>query len=503
MNFSDLQLDQLRKKKIDSSQIIEQLEHFRKGFPYLSLLSPATIENKGIQRPGEAEIDALIKCYESSRQKYSVLKFVPASGAASRMFKSLFAVLEDRSKVSDEVKKLMNGIRNLAFYDDLNKVLMANGFEIDQCISEGKYEIIVEFLLNIKGLNYAHLPKGLLKFHKYESNSRTPVEEHLVESALYALNSNGIADIHFTLSPEHIKEFELLLKSVINQYEQDLKVKYNITYSVQADSTDTIAVDMSNMPFTEKDGSFLFRPGGHGALLHNLSQMDADIIFIKNIDNVVPDRLKNSTVIYKKAIGGYLIRLIETRNNLLHKISDGNAGAEVLQEAVKFLAVEFNIDDRIFNNENKRELLFDRLNRPMRVCGMVKNEGEPGGGPFMARCSNGEISLQIVESSQIDMKNSEQKSIFDASTHFNPVDLVCCTRDHLGRKYDLSQFVDKSTGFISMKSKDGVDIKALELPGLWNGAMAYWNTVFVEVPAITFTPVKTVNDLLRQTHISI
>ena len=347
-----------------------------------------------------------------------------------------------------------------------------------------------------------------MKFHTYTSGARTPFEEHLVEGALYSTDKDGKSRLHFTVSPEHQKGFEQLLEEVKSSYENELKVSFDVSFSQQKPSTDTIAVDIENEPFRENDGSLLFRPGGHGALIENLNDLDADVIFIKNIDNVVPDRLKDETVKYKKALAGYLLKVQKVLHFYQEELNEKHYVA--LDHA--FLAAASNFLENTLNTvpaesqyyTEKEELYYylkEKLNRPLRVCGMVKNEGEPGGGPFWAKNSDGTISLQVAESVQIDPANIDQQNIAKHATHFNPVDLVCAVKNYKGEKYDLTKFTDPATGFISIKSKDGKELKAQELPGLWNGAMSNWNTLFVEVPILTFNPVKTVNDLLREQHL--
>ncbi|MCY7358541.1 MAG: DUF4301 family protein, partial [Rudanella sp.] len=374
------------------------------------------------------------------------------------------------------------------------------------------------FLLTDEGLDYGNLPKGLLKFHRYTDGPRTPVEEHLVEGAAYA-NANGLVRIHFTVSPEHHDRFEKLIIEEKPDYEAWLGVAYDVTFSEQKKSTDTISVDLSNQPFRNADrdggdaalrpGSLLFRPAGHGALIENLNDIDADIVFIKNIDNVVPDDIRETTVTYKKVLATVLIdtqqqvfklqELLEAADGLGKEISDG-----YLAEADEFLQMSLRTNHPegfdSFSKEEKVAYFKHKFDRPIRVCGMVPNVGEPGGGPFWAMNPDGSTSLQIVESAQFDMENAGQKAIFDTATHFNPVDLVCGLKNRHNQKYDLPVYRDMQTGFITQKSKDGKDLKAQELPGLWNGAMSNWNTIFVEVPLITFNPVKTVNDLLRDEH---
>ena len=369
-------------------------------------------------------------------------------------------------------------------------------------MEKGCYKTVVDYLLNDKGLGYGQLPKGLLLFHKYGGTQRTPLEEHLVEGALYA-NCNGVVHLHYTVSPEHKNLFEDCVNHVKGEYESKFNVRYCVSFSVQKPSTDTIAVNPDNTPFRNSDGSLLFRPGGHGALIENLNDVDADIVFIKNIDNVVLDKFKEDTVTYKQLLAGVLVSLQTKAFEYLRLLESGQFDDDTLKEIVRFLEQELCCHKPGINDLEGAELvayLKKKLNRPMRVCGVVKNVGEPGGGPFLAYNSDGTVSLQILESSQIDKDNSDYTKMFTEGTHFNPVDLVCATKDYNGDKFNLPDFVDRSTGFISSKSKNGKELKALELPGLWNGAMSDWNTVFVEVPLSTFNPVKTVNDLLREQH---
>lgn len=513
--FTESNIRQIEEKGITVDKIESQLECFRKGFPSILLSAPANIENNGISRIDDERILSLCKLFEESLTTRRIMKFVPASGAASRMFKSLFSFMEKydgtekahdlflADKSFNSVFKFISELEKFAFFSDLKAVMSIAGIDIDNCITTHYYNNIIDFLLLEKGLNYASLPKGLLKFHKYSNTSRTAFEEHFVEAANYSSDKQGEASIHFTLSPEHIYKFKNLIQQTIVGYEKKLNVRFNITYSIQKPGTDTIAVDLNNQPFCEPDGSLLFRPGGHGALLENLNELNGDIIFIKNIDNIVPDRLKEETYKYKKAIGGLLVELQEEVWKYLRILETVKVQENLLDEIIQFANSQLNIPlafSASLSNDEKIKILFSKLNRPIRVCGMVKNEGEPGGGPFWTKNSNDELSLQIVESSQIDMNNAEQKNIFESSTHFNPVDLVCGVRDYKGNNFNLLSFTDPATGFISIKSKDGRDLKALELPGLWNGAMADWITIFVEVPIITFNPVKTVNDLLREEH---
>ena len=376
------------------------------------------------------------------------------------------------------------------------------GADIKALIAKGDYKAVVANMLNADGLNYGQLPKGLLLFHNYPEGPRTPMEEHLVEGALYAA-SNGEANVHFTVSHEHMALFEKKVEEKKDGYAQKYGIKYNISFSEQKPSTDTVAANPDNTPFRTEDGKLLFRPGGHGALIENLNEIDADVIFIKNIDNVVPDRLKQETVDYKQVIAGVLVTLQKKAFGYLKVLDTGNYDHEQLEEMIRFVQRDLccrKSDIKLLEDAELVIYLRNKLNRPMRVCGVVKNVGEPGGGPFLTYNQDGTVSLQILESSQIDKSNAEYQKMFTEGTHFNPVDLVCAVKDYKGQPFDLPKFVDKTTGFISSKSKNGKELKALELPGLWNGAMSDWNTIFVEVPLGTFNPVKTVNDLLREQH---
>ena len=357
-------------------------------------------------------------------------------------------------------------------------------------------------MLEGAGLNYGALPKGLLKFHRYANGVRTPLEEHLVEGALYAAGKTGQVNVHFTVSTEHKALFSQLVEEKVAEYAKKYGVSFNVSFSEQKPSTDTLAADMENKPFRD-NGKLVFRPGGHGALIENLNDLDADIVFIKNIDNVVPDRLKGDTVTYKKLLAGVLVTLQQQAFQYLKLLDGGHYSHDQLETIIRFVQQQLRCRKEDIKDLEDADLVIylrKKLNRPMRVCGMVKNVGEPGGGPFLAYNPDGTVSLQILESSQIDMKDPEKKAMFEQGTHFNPVDLVCAIRDYKGNKFNLLDYVDKATGFISYKSKNGKDLKALELPGLWNGSMSDWSTVFVEVPLSTFNPVKTVNDLLREQH---
>lgn len=494
----------LQKKGISEQKVAEQLKNFVTGFPFLKIEAAASVGN-GILVPDEKDIESYLATWdEYCRSGKEILKFVPASGAASRMFKDLFSFLsgEYDEPTTDFEKNFFANIEKFAFYEELDDTCVRNnGATIKELVASGKYKAVVFNLLDFTGMNYGSLPKGLLKFHGYGDMQRTPVEEHFVEGALYARMGSKVR-LHFTVSPNHKDMFIELVNRRKDYYETKFGVEYDVTFSEQKQCTDTIAVDADNKPFRE-GGALLFRPGGHGALIENLNDIDSDIIFVKNIDNVVPDRLKEDTVKFKKVIAGVLVALQKQAFEYLRLIDSGKYTHAQIEEIIRF------VQQKLYCRSSEIKHLEDcdlviylrrKLNRPMRVCGMVKNVGEPGGGPFLAYNSDGTVSLQILESSQIDMNNAKAREMFEKGTHFNPVDLVCSVKNYKGEKFNLPDYVDPSTGFISHKSKNGRELKAMELPGLWNGAMSDWNTVFVEVPLGTFNPVKTVNDLLRDAH---
>lgn len=490
--FIEKDLDKIKVRGANLETIQQQIENFKKGFPYLNVIKAATIGD-GIIALSDSQAGKYAKYFDSRSPKLKLLKFVPASGAATRMFKSLFSA-KDEGKLDKSVNEFLERLKDFAFYDILVKAIGAESAD---------YQTVLEYLLTDKGLEYGSLPKGLLHFHKYGKAARTPVEEHLVEGAKYA-NSNGKVKLHFTVSPEHRKKFKALIDSVLPKYEAKYKVKYSISFSEQKPSTDTIAVNMDNTPFRTGSEELLFRPAGHGALLENLNEQEADIMFIKNVDNVVPDRLKSKTILYKKALAGLLLDYQEKIFSYLKKLYSEEVDEKLLKEILNFLETKLcTLPPEGFGSysvDAKMDYCKRKLNRPIRLCGMVKNVGEPGGGPFWAKDPDSSISLQVVESAQIDLGNAQQKEIFDKATHFNPVDLICSVKDYKGNKFNLLNYRDPQTGFITQKSQSGKDLKAQELPGLWNGAMSDWNTLFVEVPLITFNPVKTVNDLLRNEH---
>jgi hypothetical protein len=515
--FSENDLNQIREKGTTPEVIQHQLHQFQTGFPYANLIKPATIQ-QGILKLDHNNIEYLKQYYEQHTASMRILKFVPASGAASRMFSHLFAYREKYSGSVAEIEEYNNtpgfgsapyflkNLKQFAFYQTLKTLMQKDGLSLDSCIEKHDFNTVLDYVLTEKGLNYAALPKALIQFHQYDDFVRTALEEHLIEGADYCKDCNNNVFIHFTISPEHIEKLKQLLEACLPELESKLNIKFQVSYSIQKPATDTIAADEHNQPFRNSDGSLLFRPGGHGALIHNLKDLDADLVFIKNIDNIVPDRLKAETALYKKAMAGYLLKLKQQSDIYLRMLEQELPDQDANVEIISFIREAFNLhmpeDFHMMSDEAQRIYLYGLLNRPIRVCGMVKNEGEPGGGPFFVKDKNGNISLQIIESSQIDLKDAAQKNIAMSASHFNPVDLVCSMKDYKNQPFDLLNFIDEDTGFISEKSKDGKPLKALELPGLWNGAMANWNTVFVEVPIITFNPVKTVNDLLRKEHLN-
>lgn len=512
--FTQNDLELFKEKGVSREDIEKQLESFRKGFPWLKIIRPA-VTGDGIIKVSENQYDGWINKYAESAEKLSIVKFVPASGAASRMFKSLFEYVAaakkkrndtDREKLLDEypeVKEVFEKMHSFAFSGKLNELLKDQGLSIDHLMNEENVYELTSTILFEKGLNYGSLPKGLILFHAYSEGARTAMEEHFVEGALYGKDNRNNVHLHFTVSPEHHSLFLELTRQIQPLYEEKFGVHYKVDFSFQKPSTDTIAVDLNNEPLRDSKGKLIFRPGGHGALLENLNELDADIVFVKNIDNVAPDRLKEPTVRYKKILGGVLLSIQEKVFSYLRALEDKNEITEHRKAEIReFLRKDLSIAPGNTNLSIIEEIEYfkTKLNRPVRVCGMVKNTGEPGGGPFIAVNPDGSASPQVVEASQMDMTKEESKVLLKNATHFNPVDLVCSLKNYKGEKFDLMKYRDMNTGFISLKSKDGVELKALELPGLWNGAMSDWNTVFVEVPIETFSPVKTINDLLRPEH---
>lgn len=505
MELNEKDLEILNAKGISEEKLAEELEMLKNGFPYLRIEAPATPGNGIFVLTQELEDQSSDLWNQYLDKGGKVLKMVPASGAASRMFKDLFAFVNGKKDKPDNdfMKKFFEHIEEFAFFAVLNaKCIELYGLSVDSLVKEKRYKDVVKTLIEKEGLNYGQLPKALLRFHRVPGTSRTAIEEHLAEGAQYASGKDGKVRVHFTVSEDHLPLVNLKFEEMKGKLEHEYDVEYELSTSVQKPSTDTVAANLDGTPYREKGGLF-FRPGGHGALIENLNDLDADVIFIKNIDNVVPDARRLDTIRYKKVIGGVLVGIKQKADNYCRLLKKGTPSEAELDEMMDFLHKVLCITHDSangMNSEEKAAYIYSKLNRPYRVCGMVKNEGEPGGGPFLAYNPDGTVSPQILESTQIDPKNKEAQKMLKEATHFNPVDLVVCTRDWEGKKFNLPEYVDKATGFISQKSREGVEIKALELPGLWNGAMSDWNTVLVEVPVSTFNPVKTVNDLLRPVH---
>ena len=498
-------IKEIASKGISEETFEEQLNRFKTGFPYLKIKAVATVGNGIMRLDGEEEQSCQQAWDKFLTDGGTVEKFVPASGAASRMFKNLFEFVSAgvEEPTTDFMKSFFAGIENFAFYKALDTACTkVYGKGVKALVADGKPVEVVKCLITGEGMNYGAMPKGLLQFHKVGDEVHTPLEEHLEEGAQYATDKDKKVNIHFTVSPEHRSAFEALIGEKVPEMEKKWGVKYSVSLSEQKASTDTVAVTMDNVPYRE-NGKLLFRPAGHGALIENLNDMNADVVFVKNIDNVVPASLREATVKYKKVIGGYLVNVQKQIKEYVEALRSGKYTIEDLRTMVKFLHDTLNVRNEQTKNLDDSELalyLLKKFNRPIRVCGVVKNDGEPGGGPYIAYNADGTTSPQILESAQFDKSKPESVELIKSGSHFNPVDLVCYIKDVDGNKFDLKKYVDKDTGLISEKSKSGVTIKALELPGLWNGSMSDWNTVFVEVPIATFNPVKTVNDLLRPQH---
>jgi len=505
--FTEKDLNQLAAHGISPDAADAQMKRFATGFPYLKL-SGSAATGHGIHALTQQQEDAAVERWKQYlADGGEVAKFVPASGAASRMFKALFAFVNgsaDKAEEGSPVANLLDNLDKLAFINELNDTTMRlYGATANDLLNAGRHKEIIGAIISEDGMNYGNLPKALLTFHRYaDGSTRTPLEEHLAEGAQTAA-TNGRVNLHFTVSSNHRKLFEQKIKAAVKPMEDKFGVKYEISLSEQKPSTDTLAATPDNKPFRDDNGNLVFRPGGHGALIENLSDMNSAVVFIKNIDNVVPDSLRQSTIHYKQVLAGMLILAHDNIRKYLGILKEGRYTPDDLAAIVKFMRDKLCVESPLFDTLPDAELaeyLIGKLNRPVRVCGMVRNVGEPGGGPFMAQNSDGSFSPQILESTQIDPDNKEYMNMMKSATHFNPVDLVCYIKTIDGKRFDLPQYTDPSTGFISEKSLGGRELRALELPGLWNGAMSDWNTIFVEVPIDTFNPVKTVNDLLRQAH---
>lgn len=512
--FTPRDLQQMAHMDLSPKEATRQVELFRNPPPYTHVLRPCR-PGDGIRSLPESTHAALLELFDTAARRGRVGKFVPASGAATRMFQGLLSFLAGhthRGPLPAEVRTFFDNLSRFPFYEDLVAALAGDGLDLADAVRQGEHRLVLGYLLEDFGLGYAQLPKGLLPFHRYPDGIRTAFEEHLVEAADVARDEDGLCLLHFTVSPHHEEGFEQLLARVRPQLEERYDCRFEVSFSFQRPATDTLAVDPKNHPFRLADGTLLFRPGGHGALIENLYDLGRDgwdIVLLKNIDNVVPDGRKPLVHHWKRLLGGCLLAVRERTFAHLDRLEaldgvKGKAAETVLREAGDFLETELSRPlpegFHATSLKHRRSFLMDALDRPLRVCGVVRNQGEPGGGPFWVESPAGGISPQIVETSQIDPNAPEQQAALKASTHFNPVDIACGLRDRHGRPYDLNRTIDPATVFISEKSHDGRPLKALERPGLWNGAMAGWNTVFVEVPDATFAPVKTVLDLLRPEH---
>lgn len=514
MKFLDTDLKQLKHKGITKKTVEKQLIRLKNGMSYSDLIAAATLK-KGIESFDENEIKDYVELYETNQDKLSIVKFVPASGAASRMFKFLFQFLKKYDPDAQTIKEyaerqndtlILSFIENLEafpFYNEVILQLKKTNLEYDGLSSDQKHLLFVKTMLDTNALNYSFFPKGLLPFHKYGRESITAFQEHLFESTLYAC-SNGSANLHFTVSKQHHNYFLEVLHQIKNSLEQKTNTTFKVSFSYQKEATETVALTNKDKVYRTDDDSILFRPAGHGALLENLNDLDNDLVFIKNIDNIVVSNKNIEVSKYKKLLAGVLLDVQKEVFSNLHKLDKGHLTQADFKLIALFLRYRLNVP--IVQNfdaltaEQKTVFLKEKLNRPIRVCGMVKNEGEPGGGPFWVKDKTGSISLQIVEFAQIDFRRKNQQELVYKATHFNPTDLVCGVKNYKGEKFNLLDFVDPEAAFITMKTQNGTEIKALELPGLWNGSMAYWNSIFVEVPLETFNPVKTVNDLLKPAH---
>ncbi|SDL10525.1 protein of unknown function [Maridesulfovibrio ferrireducens] len=496
---------------ISARVLADQFMRLKKGFPATNLERSCTLKD-GISIIPEEDRDGLIGIFNDAVDIGRITKFVPASGAATRMFKFLLEFLKTGHKNFESnpdcdeaslqmARTFVDSLSKFAFYGELKESMKQGGEDLDECLAQNDCRTILEYLLTEKGLNYSQYPKGLIPFHVYGDGSRTPFEEHILEAIEYAKDEEGKIRLHFTIAPDNEKKAKKHIAEALGKFPE---FDFDISYSEQSRKTDTIAVDLNNEIFRTDDNKVLFRPAGHGALLVNLNELKGDIVFLKNIDNVVPDNFKADTIEYKKLLGGLLVLLQSQIFDCIKMLKKPSLTEFEVAVTSLFVVTRLHMtlpaDFVKMPLVTKAEILISRLNKPIRVCGMVKNQGEPGGGPFWVVGSDGIISPQIVEKSQVDMDSSKQVEILKSSTHFNPVDIVCGLRDYRGRQFDLMKFTDPETGFISYKSEQGRKLKALELPGLWNGSMADWLTVFVEVPLSTFSPVKTVNDLLKDEH---
>lgn len=513
IELTSVQSTAITRHGLTAEQVFKQLETFKKGIKPVELVRPATIGD-GVSALPESERQAYHNAFNEAAGAGRFSMFVPASGAASRMFKALLSVYyRDQNNLTKKISDLdsadeedravitfFDHIEKFAFYEKLNNFFRREGEDLIDLLTHEAYVKILKAVLLEPGLGLSELPKGLVPFHRYESEVRTAFDEHLIEAAAYCADNRQLVKVHFTVTESAQDQIKKIVKAraeILKSQSYDMKVDY----SYQKASTDTVAATCDNELFEDQDGQPVFRPGGHGALLDNLNDLDADLVYIKNIDNILPDHRREVVVSHQTLLGGYLVEMQAKVFAFLTKLTQSDAASESLTEAEAFIKKHF---DTVFESaqdaSQRIQDVIAFLNRPMRVCGMVKNEGEPGGGPFWIKDQDGKVSKQIVEKSQVDTGDSAQSEILSRATHFNPVNLVCAIKDFRGQGFDLSGYSDPRTSFISEKSKDGKTLKALERPGLWNGAMAGWLTYFVEVPVETFAPVKELNDLLRTEH---
>jgi hypothetical protein len=517
ISFSNADREQIKSLGISTARVLKQIDSLRRTDSFIRLKRPCTLGD-AVRKIDNADFARYADLQSRAAAQGRFIKFVPASGAATRMFQSLLQIfylpqflekdelqkrLDQGVSIACDFKRFIDELGRFAFADDLRQVLARDGYTLEEVVNEGHFRLLLEYLLTERGLGYGSLPKAMLLFHSYPEEHRTAFEEQLAESAAYLGSESGRLNLHFTIAGEYRTRLHALREDVCRRYADRYGLTFDVSFSCQKSSTNTIAVDMKGRPFRDRLGRLHFRPAGHGALLDNLNDLRADLVYIKNVDNVVPDRLKGPVCLWKKALGGYLISIQDAVHSLLRRMKGPDRG-QAVREAARFAARElpfsFPAGFDQYPEENKRSFLTNILDRPIRVCGMVPNTGEPGGAPFWVEEENSGLSVQIVEKSQVNFDSPEQNAIWNSSTHFNPVDIVCCVRDFEGKPYDLRKFVDPKAVIITRKSVDGTDIQALELPGLWNGSMAGWITLFIEVPAVTFNPVKSLFDLLRPEH---
>ncbi|MGA9326120.1 MAG: DUF4301 family protein [Salegentibacter sp.] len=514
MKFSEMDILQIQEKGLTTSEVEEQIKIFKRGNIKVDIRKAATLGD-GIFQYSEAEKKDLIHHYEREMNQLDLIKFVPASGAATRMFKALHNFVYEFNpgeeslreyldrKENQKLQHFFTDVEKLPFYGEALKAAKSNNPEYDDLSTDEQQLELVKNMLYSEGLHLSDYPKGLVPFHRYGDHTATAFEEHLFEASKY-LKSGGVAKLHFTVAEGDKEKFKAEFDRIKDRLEEETHTRYEISYSYQNPKTDTIALDDHFEPFRTEEDRLFFRPGGHGALIENLNEQDADLAFLKNIDNVVTEKNVGEVVEYKKMLGGKILKLQQQIFHFLKSLDKEETSDELIEEIVEFQDRELFIKPapgfKDLSAGEKREFLREKLNRPLRICGMVKNEGEPGGGPFLVKGEDGEISLQIIEGAQIDNDNPEQVKIAKEATHFNPVDIICGLRNYNGEGFDLHKYVDPNMSFIADKTKDGKPLKALERPGLWNGGMAHWNTVFVEIPVSTFNPVKTVADLLKQSH---